>query len=211
MPSASAAAPPGPPVRSATRTSAPASAALKAAVEPAAPKPTTMTSVVASQLAISAASQRLHVGLLAHAFPPDVAETVAGRPPPSGSRRYRSASTSPTGPCGRRRPITWRARLEHGVEHRLGQRAGEGVLLARVVRAEQDEAVRAAAPPPGGRTPGAGAARSGQPAPARRTGRARRSRRPGPTARARASGRARSWRARRVGACSPAARSGRWR
>ena len=88
MPSASAAAPPGPPVRSVTSTSAPASAAQKAAVEPAAPKPTTMTSVVASQLPISAASQRLHVdvlGVLAHAFPPDVAETVAARPAPSAA------------------------------------------------------------------------------------------------------------------------------
>src|SRR5580698_2708067 len=56
MPSASAAAPPGPPVRSVTRTWAPAAAALNAAADPAAPNPTTITSAVSSQRVISPAS-----------------------------------------------------------------------------------------------------------------------------------------------------------
>src|ERR1700684_2421556 len=56
MPSANAAAPPGPPVRSVTRTWAPAAAALNAAADPAAPTPTTITSAVSSQSVISPAS-----------------------------------------------------------------------------------------------------------------------------------------------------------
>ena len=56
MPSASAAAPPGPPVRSVTSTWAPAAAALNAAADPAAPNPTTITSAVSSQRVISPAS-----------------------------------------------------------------------------------------------------------------------------------------------------------
>src|ERR1700735_5329876 len=53
MPSASAAAPPGPPVRSVTSTLAPASAALKAAADPAAPRPTTTPSASSAHEAIS--------------------------------------------------------------------------------------------------------------------------------------------------------------
>ena len=56
MPSASAAAPPGPPVLSVTSTRAPAAAALKAAADPAAPNPTTTTSAVSSQCVTSPAS-----------------------------------------------------------------------------------------------------------------------------------------------------------
>ena len=56
MPSARAAAPPGPPVRSVTSTLAPVAATVKEAVEPAAPKPTTITSAVSSHVVISAAS-----------------------------------------------------------------------------------------------------------------------------------------------------------
>ena len=52
-PRPSAAAPPAPPVRSVTTRLAPDEAAVKAAAEPAAPKPTTTTSAVSSQVEIS--------------------------------------------------------------------------------------------------------------------------------------------------------------
>ena len=92
MPSASAAAPPGPPVRSVTSTWAPAAAALNAAADPAAPNPTTITSAVSSQWVTSPASHGV--------------TSFGSRTPSSlrcrrdGSRCRRAApDVLPSGPC----------------------------------------------------------------------------------------------------------------
>src|SRR5580698_7323540 len=114
MPSARAAAPPYPPARSVTRTSAPAVAAVKAAAVPAAPKPTTTTSAVSSQLVIS---------------PPSHGVTSFGSIIPSSGRSRADGIGQLLGPG------------EDRIEHGLGQHSGEGVLLARVVRAQQGPTV----------------------------------------------------------------------
>ena len=108
----------------------------------------------------------------------------------------------------RRRRSSWRgAAGEHGVEHRHRQLAGEGVLLARVVRAEQGRPARGAGSRPGGRRPGGGGARSGRRPPARRTVPAPRRRRPRAAATARGRDTARRPRAPSGWACWRAARS----
>src|SRR5271163_67939 len=89
MPSASAAAPPGPPVRSVTSTWAPDAAALKAAADPAAPKPTTITSAVSSQRVISPASHGVTSFTSRTASPPlprrrDGSRSVPGHLPSGG-------------------------------------------------------------------------------------------------------------------------------
>ena len=105
---------------------------------------------------------------------------------------------------------------DRGVEHRLGQPAGEGVLLARVVAADQRPAADLG-PRRRGRSAAAGAApraeRRAAPAAPRPRRRSRARRRParGRAARARAPGTAGRGRARRGSACCRAARSARRR
>ena len=132
---------------------------------------------------------------------------TASRPTPGASA---SSACSTTSSPERTRAISSPGPGEDGVEHRHGELAGEGVLLARVVGAEQGHAVRERGSRPGGRTSGAGAARSGRPTACQATcPRATTTTASRPAAPARGPDTARRRRARPGSACWPAARSAR--